>query len=50
MRVSALATVLFLSSSLVSRFALPQQPENTPGSNESQTTPVQPERTRAGAS
>ena len=45
MRVSALATVLFLSSGLVSGFALAQQPETTPGSNENQTTPVQPERT-----
>lgn len=45
MRVSALATVLFLSSGLVSGFALAQQPDTTPGSNETQTTPVQPERT-----
>lgn len=45
MRVSALATVLFLSSGVVSGFALAQQPETTPGSNETQTTPVQPERT-----
>lgn len=45
MRVSALATVLFLSSGLVSGFALAQQPDTTPGSNETQTTPVQSERT-----
>jgi pyruvate/2-oxoglutarate dehydrogenase complex dihydrolipoamide acyltransferase (E2) component len=45
MRKSASATVLFLSSFLVSGFALAQQPETAPGSNETQTTPVQPDRT-----
>lgn len=45
MRKSASATVLFLSSLLVSGFALAQQPETPPGSNETQTTPVQPDRT-----
>ena len=44
MRNSATATVLFLSSLLVSGFALAQQPETAPGSNETQTTPVQPDR------
>ena len=45
MRKSASATVLFLSSFLVSGFALAQQPDTAPGSNETQTTPVQPDRT-----
>lgn len=45
MRKSVLTTVLLLSSSLVSGFALAQQPEPPPGSNETQTTPVQPDRT-----
>ncbi len=45
MRTSASVTVLFLSSFLVSGFALAQQPETPPGSNEIQTTPVQPDRT-----
>ena len=45
MRKSASATVLFLSSFLVAGFALAQQPETAPGSNETQTTPVQPDRT-----
>jgi hypothetical protein len=45
MRTSASVTVLFLSSFLVSGFALAQQPETPPGSNETQTTPVQPDRT-----
>ncbi|MBR0994574.1 hypothetical protein JQ580_28060 [Bradyrhizobium japonicum] len=44
MRNSATATVLFLSSLLVSGFALAQQPETAPGSNETQATPVQPDR------
>lgn len=45
MRKSALATVLLLSSSLVSGFAFAQQSEPAPGSNEVQTAPVQPDRT-----
>ncbi|MCK1683888.1 hypothetical protein IVA87_32040 [Bradyrhizobium sp. 147] len=51
MRVSAIATLMFLSSGFVSGFAFAQQPESAPGSNEvqttplQQTTPVQPERT-----
>ena len=45
MHKSAFATVLFLSSFLVSGFALAQQPEYPPGPNETQTTPVQPDRT-----
>ncbi len=47
MRVSTAATILLLSSGLVSGFAFAQQPETSPGSNESQTqtTPVLPERT-----
>ncbi|WP_158670499.1 hypothetical protein [Bradyrhizobium guangdongense] len=45
MRVSAIATLIFLSSGLVSGFAFAQQPEPAPGSNEAQATPVQPERT-----
>lgn len=45
MRKSALATFMFLSSFLVPGIALGQQPETAPGSNEAQTTPVQPDRT-----
>lgn len=45
MRVSAIATLMFLSSGFVSGFAFAQQPEAAPGSNEVQTTPIQPERT-----
>lgn len=45
MRVSAITTLIFLSSGFVSGFAFAQQPEAAPGSNEAQTTPVQPERT-----
>lgn len=47
MRVSTASTILLLSSGLVSGFAFAQQPETSPGSNESQTqtTPVQPDRT-----
>ncbi|WP_440639380.1 hypothetical protein ACSHT2_33805 [Bradyrhizobium sp. PUT101] len=42
---SALATVLFLSSFLASGFTFAQLPETASGSNEAQTTPVQPDRT-----
>ncbi|WP_377831059.1 hypothetical protein ACFKHW_40420 (plasmid) [Bradyrhizobium lupini] len=45
MRISAVATALFLSSSFVASVALAQQPETGGGSNETQATPVQPERT-----
>lgn len=47
MRVSTASTILLLSSGLVSGFAFAQQPETSSGSNESQTqtTPVQPDRT-----
>jgi hypothetical protein len=43
MRMSAVATILFLSSVAGPAFA--QQPESAPGSNETQTTPVQPDCT-----
>lgn len=45
MRMSTAATILFLSSSFVPISAFAQQRESTPGSNEAQTTPVQPDRT-----
>ncbi len=45
MRVSAAATVLFLSSCLVSAGALAQQAQSTPGTGQAQAVPVQPERT-----
>ena len=43
MRVFALATILFLSSSLVPTFA--QDEAKSPAPSQPQTTPVQPERT-----
>jgi hypothetical protein len=45
MRIPAAATVLFLSSCLVSTAALAQQADSTPGTGQTQAVPVQPERT-----
>ncbi|MGJ4900470.1 hypothetical protein ACQR0V_02810 [Bradyrhizobium sp. HKCCYLS2058] len=45
MRVSAAATVLFLSSCFVSAAALAEQADTTPRTGQSQAVPVQPERT-----
>ena len=45
MRISALVTILLLSSSLTSTAAVAQQSDNAPGTNQPQTAPVQPERT-----
>ena len=44
MRISALVTILLLSSGLACTAAVAQQSENSPD-NQPQTTPVQPERT-----
>ena len=45
MRISALLTILLLSSGLASTAAVAQQSENSSDTNQPQTTPVQPERT-----
>ncbi|MGJ5071490.1 hypothetical protein [Bradyrhizobium oligotrophicum] len=45
MRVSAAATVLFLSSCFVSAAALAEQADTSPPTGQSQAVPVQPERT-----
>jgi hypothetical protein len=45
MRVSTAATVLLLSSCLVSAAAMADQADTAPGAGQSQAVPVQPERT-----